>query len=70
MSALRGLQDKIRRLELERSEAEGKLRNLATETNKYKDVLQQQQDKTPDLSMEHMKEDEPQSQGHIQITSN
>ena len=70
MSALRGLQDKIRRLELERSEAEGKLRNLATETNKYKDVLQQQQDKTPDLSMEHMKEDEPQSQGQIQITSN
>ncbi|ELU18701.1 hypothetical protein CAPTEDRAFT_229297 [Capitella teleta] len=39
MSALRSLQDKIRKLELERVNAEDNLRSLASETTMYKDVL-------------------------------
>ena len=41
MSALQGLQDKIRRLELERSHAEDNLRTLATETSRYRDILRE-----------------------------
>ena len=40
MSALRGLQDKIRRLELERTDAEDNLRSLATETAHFSDNRQ------------------------------
>lgn len=36
LSALKVLQDKIRKLELERYDAEKKLKSLATETNLYK----------------------------------
>lgn len=43
MSALKNLQDKIRKLELERSQAEGNLRNLAQETTRYRDILQREQ---------------------------
>ncbi|XP_072035677.1 centrosomal protein of 57 kDa-like [Amphiura filiformis] len=42
MSALRGLQDRIRSLELERVQAENNLKSLATETTHYRDVLQRQ----------------------------
>ena len=41
MSALRGLQDKIRRLELERSQAEENLMTLAGETARYRKALNQ-----------------------------
>ena len=44
MSALHGLQDKIRNLELERSLAEDNLKSLATETTRYKDILQNSQE--------------------------
>ena len=44
MSALKGLQDKIRQLELERSNAEDNLRTLATETSRYQDILKQGSD--------------------------
>ncbi|XP_002741169.1 centrosomal protein of 57 kDa-like [Saccoglossus kowalevskii] len=40
ISALRGLQDKIRKLESERSMAEENLKTLATETTEYKEILQ------------------------------
>lgn len=36
LSALKGLQDKIRKLELERAQAEKNLKSLATETDLYK----------------------------------
>lgn len=42
MSALKGLQEKIRKLELERADAEDNLKNLATESRHYKDVLQKE----------------------------
>ena len=42
LSALRGLQDKIRNLELDRSKAEKNLKVLAAETSAYKSMLQQQ----------------------------
>ena len=42
MSALRGLQGRIRSLELERSQAENNLKSLATETTQYRDILQRQ----------------------------
>ena len=41
LSALRGLQDKIRNLELDRSKAEKNLKVLAAETSAYKTLLQQ-----------------------------
>ena len=37
-----GLQEKIRKLELERSHAENNLRSLAKETSQYKDSLQKE----------------------------
>ncbi|XP_064617980.1 centrosomal protein of 57 kDa-like [Liolophura sinensis] len=40
ISALKNLQDKIRKLELERTSAEDNLRALTTETTRYKDMLQ------------------------------
>jgi centrosomal protein CEP57 len=40
VSALRNLQDKVRKLELERSAAEDNLKCLASETSRYKDMLQ------------------------------
>ncbi|XP_035686758.1 centrosomal protein of 57 kDa-like isoform X1 [Branchiostoma floridae] len=40
ISALKGLQDKIRKLELERTLAEDNLRSLASETQQYKNALQ------------------------------
>lgn len=40
ISALKNLQDKIRKLELERGAAEDNLKSLAIETNKYRDILQ------------------------------
>ncbi|KAJ7385728.1 Centrosomal protein cep57L1 [Desmophyllum pertusum] len=42
VSALKGLQEKIRKLELERADAEDNLKNLATESRHYKDVLQKE----------------------------
>jgi len=39
MSALKGLQTKIRELELERGHAETNLKSLATETSRYRDLL-------------------------------
>jgi len=47
LSALKGLQDKIRNLELDRSKAERNLKELAAETSLYKDLLTQTQ-KTPE----------------------
>ena len=43
ISALKGLQDKIKKLELERSDAEANLNKLATESRHYKDILQREQ---------------------------
>ncbi|XP_013403341.1 centrosomal protein of 57 kDa isoform X1 [Lingula anatina] len=43
MGALKSLQDKIRKLELERCMAEGNLKNLASETSRYRDMLQREQ---------------------------
>ena len=42
MSALKGLQEKIRKLELERADAEDNLKKLAAESRHYKDVLQKE----------------------------
>ncbi|XP_031563451.1 centrosomal protein of 57 kDa-like [Actinia tenebrosa] len=42
ISALKGLQEKIRKLELERTEAEDNLKRLATESKHYKDILQKE----------------------------
>ncbi|XP_022089843.1 centrosomal protein of 57 kDa-like [Acanthaster planci] len=42
ISALLGLQEKIRRLEEERTEAEGNLKSLATETAHYRDLMKRQ----------------------------
>ncbi|XP_077977184.1 centrosomal protein of 57 kDa-like [Glandiceps talaboti] len=42
ISALRGLQEKIRKLESERTMAEENLRTLATETTQYKEILQKE----------------------------
>lgn len=42
VSALKGLQEKIRKLELERADAEDNLKNLAAESRHYKDVLQKE----------------------------
>ena len=42
VSALKGLQEKIRNLELERADAEDNLKKLATESRHYKDVLQKE----------------------------
>ena len=39
MSALKGLQDKIKQLEIERTAAESNLKNLADETTQYRDML-------------------------------
>lgn len=44
ISALKNLQDKIRKLELERGAAEDNLKSLAIETNKYRDILQRDRD--------------------------
>ena len=42
VSALKGLQEKIRKLELERADAEDNLKKLAAESRHYKDVLQKE----------------------------
>ncbi|XP_038049296.1 centrosomal protein of 57 kDa-like [Patiria miniata] len=42
ISALLGLQEKIRRLEQERTEAEGNLKSLASETAQYRDLVKRQ----------------------------
>ncbi|XP_078375277.1 centrosomal protein of 57 kDa-like isoform X2 [Oculina patagonica] len=42
VSALKGLQEKIRKLELERADAEDNLKKLATESRHYKDTLQKE----------------------------
>ena len=42
VSALKGLQEKIRKLELERADAEDNLKKLSTESRHYKDVLQKE----------------------------
>ncbi|KAI0229327.1 Centrosomal protein of 57 kDa [Lamellibrachia satsuma] len=46
MSALRGLQEKIRQLEVDRTQAELNLRTLAKETTRYRDILQDEPDAT------------------------
>jgi hypothetical protein len=48
MSALKGLQDKIRHLELERTAAEDNLRTLANETSRFREILQPDDTVTPD----------------------
>ena len=40
ITALRNLQGKIHQLEVERTAAEDNLKSLASETNKYKDILE------------------------------
>jgi len=42
ISALKGLQEKIRKLELERTDAEDNLKRLAKESKHYKDILQKE----------------------------
>lgn len=42
ISALKNLQDKIHQLEQERTAAEDNLKSLASETNKYRDILQRE----------------------------
>lgn len=42
ISALKNLQEKIHQLEMERTAAEDNLKSLATETNKYRDILQKE----------------------------
>lgn len=42
ISALKNLQEKIHQLETERTAAEDNLKSLATETNKYRDILQRE----------------------------
>ena len=42
VSALKGLQEKIHKLELERADAEDNLKQLATESRHYKDALQKE----------------------------
>ncbi|XP_078618120.1 centrosomal protein of 57 kDa-like isoform X6 [Branchiostoma floridae x Branchiostoma japonicum] len=53
ISALKGLQDKIRKLELERTLAEDNLRSLASETQQYKNALQkrdsEEEDERPEV---------------------
>ncbi|XP_046585534.1 centrosomal protein of 57 kDa-like isoform X2 [Haliotis rubra] len=44
VSALRNLQEKVQKLELERSAAENNLKSLASETSRYKDMLQGEQE--------------------------
>ncbi|XP_071113318.1 centrosomal protein of 57 kDa-like isoform X1 [Haliotis cracherodii] len=51
VSALRNLQDKVRKLELERSAAENNLKSLASETSRYKDMLQGEQDNKDSTSI-------------------
>ena len=46
MSALKGLQDKIRQLEMERCQAESNLKTLSSETSRYRNILQQEHDHT------------------------
>ncbi|CAH1798637.1 unnamed protein product, partial [Owenia fusiformis] len=45
ISALKGLQDKIRNLEAERSQAEENLKTLSSETSRFKDVLNRDQER-------------------------
>ena len=47
LSALKGLQDKIRNLELDRSKAEKNLKALAAETSAYKNEIQQRSSSKP-----------------------
>nr|XP_026690584.1 centrosomal protein of 57 kDa-like isoform X2 [Ciona intestinalis] len=47
LSALKGLQDKIYNLELDRSKAEKNLKHLAAETSLYKDLLSKSQQSSP-----------------------
>lgn len=42
ISALKNLQEKVRKLELERGAAENNLKSLAAETIRYKDILQKE----------------------------
>lgn len=44
ISALKTLQGKIHQLEVERTAAEDNLKSLASETNKYRDILQQERE--------------------------
>ena len=44
ISALKNLQDKIRKLEVERGAAENNLKTLAQETTRYKDILQKERE--------------------------
>ncbi|XP_077969433.1 centrosomal protein of 57 kDa-like [Styela clava] len=59
LSALKGLQEKIRKLELERAQAEKNLKSLATETNLYKDLLSSKQSPTKSSSSSPEQSPEP-----------
>ncbi|XP_061171155.1 centrosomal protein of 57 kDa-like isoform X1 [Saccostrea echinata] len=50
ISALKNLQEKIRKLEVERGTAENNLKSLAAETTKYKNILQKEPQNTPGQS--------------------
>ena len=50
ISALKNLQEKIRKLEVERGTAENNLKSLAAETTKYKNILQKEPKNIPGQS--------------------
>lgn len=50
ISALKNLQEKIRKLEVERGTAENNLKSLAAETTKYKNILQKEPQNIPGQS--------------------
>ncbi|XP_064627718.1 centrosomal protein of 57 kDa-like isoform X2 [Lineus longissimus] len=56
MTALKNLQEKIRRLEVDRSAAEGNLRSLTTETSKFRDMWSQELNKKETKQSEISKE--------------
>jgi centrosomal protein CEP57 len=56
MTALKNLQEKIRRLEVDRSAAEGNLRSLTNETSKFRDIWTKELDKKDTKQSEISKE--------------
>ena len=75
ISALKNLQEKIRKLELERGAAEDNLKCLAVETNKYRDILQRDRDleeprqSTVSKNTQGRESDLPLSSNHVTLNS-
>jgi len=71
MQALKGLQDKIQRLEVDRTQAESNLRSLANETKDYKDLLRKQQNISgspiADSSSKNMESKLDKAQGRCEV---